>query len=122
MADASNQEKPTLLETYLSRSNEATRAQYEAAINDFRAFLSLTDNEAAVDALLAAGFAGAERLVEDYRLHMVGEYDMGKKLIRGRGLSPSAVNLRLQGGSWYCETGPQSRPYRLGARRPKRQR
>jgi integrase/recombinase XerC len=84
-----------LLDSYLDRENAATLRHYSAALDDFAGSLKAPDRLAAVIRLLGAGFANGNELVDDYRREMEGTQNSRGKLKSGRGLSASAINLRL---------------------------
>ena len=84
-----------LLVSYLARENATTVRHYSAALDDFAGFVKAPDRLAAVNRLLSAGFAAGNELVTGYRRDMEGTRNADGKLKFGRGLSASAVNLRL---------------------------
>jgi len=84
-----------LLASYLKRENAATLRHYSAALDDFAEFSKAPDRLAAVNRLLGAGFADGNELVTEYRREMEGTRNSDGKLKSGRGLSASAINLRL---------------------------
>jgi len=84
-----------LLASYLARENAATVRHYTAALDDFAGFIKAPDRLAAGTRLLGAGFAAGNELVADYRRDMEGTRNTEGKLKSGRGLSASAINLRL---------------------------
>lgn len=84
-----------LVQTFLERENVTTRLNYEAALGDFAAFLRVKDPGIALKQLLAEGAIAANDTVTRWKRAMVGTRDKKGKLIRGRGLSPATVNLRL---------------------------
>jgi integrase/recombinase XerC len=84
-----------LLGSYLARENAATLRHYSAALGDFAGFLKAADRLAAASRLLGAGFAAGNELVAGYRRDMEGTRNSEGKLKSGRGLSASAINLRL---------------------------
>jgi len=84
-----------LLDSYLDRENAATLRHYSAALDDFAGFVKAPDRLAAANRLLGAGFADGNELVTGYRREMEGTRNSDGKLKPGRGLSASAINLRL---------------------------
>lgn len=84
-----------LLNSYLARENAATLRHYSAALDDFAGFVKAPDRLAAATRLLGAGFAAGNELVTGYRRDMEGTRNSEGKLKSGRGLSASAINLRL---------------------------
>jgi integrase len=84
-----------LLSAFLSRDNSSTRRNYESALEDYRRYSKVRCREQAVADLLAAGPAKASERIMRYKTVMLGKHDQRGKLINGRGLSPSAVNLRI---------------------------
>ena len=74
-----------LLDTFLSKGrNPCTRKAYTQDLNDFRAFLTLFDLQAAVAFLLTLSVGQANALCTSYRNHM-----------RSRSLSAATCNRRL---------------------------
>jgi integrase/recombinase XerC len=84
-----------LLGSYLARENATTVRHYSAALDDFAGFVRAVDRLAAANRLLSAGFAAGNELVTGYRRDMEGTRNSEGKLKSGRGLSASAINLRL---------------------------
>jgi integrase/recombinase XerC len=84
-----------LLHDYLSRESATTVRHYQGALDDFARFVKADGRLAAAERLLGAGFAAGNELVIGYRRDMEGTRDADGKLKAGRGLSASAVNLRL---------------------------
>ena len=84
-----------LLKNYFDRENANTARHYGASINDFCGFIKAPNRLSAIEQLLSAGFAAGNDLVTRYQRDMEGTRNSEGKLKLGRGLSPSAVNLRL---------------------------
>jgi len=84
-----------LLDSYLARENATTVRHYSAALDDFAEYAKATDRLSAINRLLSADFAPGNELVSGYRRDMEGSRGANGKLKSGRGLSASAINLRL---------------------------
>jgi site-specific recombinase XerC len=84
-----------LVRSFLDRENATTRLNYEAALTDFAAFVRAQEPHLALDRLLAGNAVEANDTVTRWKRSMLGTRDTKGKLIRGRGLSPATVNLRL---------------------------
>src|SRR5450756_1859703 len=84
-----------LMRSFLARDNSSTRRNYESALDDYCRYVKARSCELSVLDLLAGGPARANERVARYKTAMLGKRDQRGRLISGRGLSPSAVNLRL---------------------------
>lgn len=84
-----------LLRSYLTRDNLSTLRNYEAVLEDFRRYAKAPSVEAALLSLLASGPQKADEKIARYKALVIGKRDQKGRLTRGRGLSSSAVNLRL---------------------------
>jgi integrase/recombinase XerC len=84
-----------LVRSFLERENATTRLNYEAALGDFATFVRAQEPPRALERLLAGDAAQANDTVTRWKRSMIGTRDKKGKLIRGRGLSPATVNLRL---------------------------
>jgi len=84
-----------LLDSYLARENAITVRHYSAALDDFAEYTRAADRLSAINRLLGADFPAGNELVIGYRRDMEGSRRGDGKLKSGRGLSASAVNLRL---------------------------
>lgn len=83
-----------LVAGFLKRTNANTAATYRKQLVDFAREQKATTIEAAIAKLLALGDRAANRRIEAYKLSSTG-YRNSKGAMVGRGLSASAVNLRL---------------------------
>ena len=83
-----------LIAAFLDRPNATTALNYREALKDFARFRR-TDIETALRDLVQAGFTEATARVSRYAKSMAGKRDNKGKLISGRGLSSSTINLRL---------------------------
>jgi integrase len=84
-----------LVQAFLERENATTRLNYEAALKDFAAFVRVNEPHLALERLLAGDAAAANDTVTRWKRAMIGTRGKKGKLIRGRGLAPATVNLRL---------------------------
>ena len=84
----------SLIAAFLDRPNKTTSCNYAESLKDYAKFRRRSV-EVAVTELLHSGYDRANKLVGRYSERMVGHRNKKGDVIHGRGLSPSAVNLRL---------------------------
>mgnify|MGYP001558298591 CR=1 FL=1 len=84
-----------LLLRFLDRENAATKFHYSEALKDYAEFVRASNVEKAIERLLARDHTAANESVTRWKRSMIGTRDRKGKLVAGRGLSTSTVNLRL---------------------------
>ena len=85
-----------LLAAYLDRENATTALNYRQSLLDFAEFTRCGgDIQAALERLLSRTATAANDSATRWKRSMVGTRDKKGRLVGGRGLSPSTVNLRL---------------------------